>query len=48
MTNKNDTVKEFEHFCENKLKNPLAELNTRYEYEKPGKEVLLQAMRHIA
>ena len=43
MTNKNDTVKEFEHFCEDKLKNHLAELNTRYENAKPGKEVLQQA-----
>lgn len=43
MTNKNDTVKEFEHFCEDKLKNHQAELNTRYENEKPGKEVSQQA-----
>lgn len=43
MTNKNETVKEFEQFCEDKLKNHQAELNTRYENEKPGKEVLQQA-----
>ena len=43
MTNKNDTVKEFEQYSEDKLKNHLAELNTRYENEKPGKEVLQQA-----
>ncbi len=43
MTNKNDTVKEFEQYSEDKLKNHLAELNTRYENEKPDKEVLRQA-----
>ena len=43
MTNKNDTVKEFEQYSEDKLKNHLADLNTRYENEKPDKEVLRQA-----
>ena len=43
MTNKNDTVKEFEQYSEDKLKNHLSELNTRYENEKPGKDVLQQA-----
>jgi predicted DsbA family dithiol-disulfide isomerase len=43
MSNKNDTVKEFEQYAEVKLKNHIAELNTRYENEKPDKEVLRQA-----
>jgi len=31
MSNKKDTVKEFEQYAENKLKNHVAELNTSYE-----------------
>ena len=42
MTNKNATVKEFEQYSEDKLKNHLAELNTRYENEKIDNEVLQQ------
>ncbi len=45
MSNKKDTVKEFEQYAEGKLKNHVAELNTRYENEKIGKQTLQQAYR---
>ena len=43
MENKTESVQQFEQFAKERLSNHLAELNTRYENEKPGKEVLQQA-----
>ena len=45
MENKNQAVQEFEQFAKERLSNHLAELNTRYENEKPGKELLQQAYK---
>ena len=45
MENKTDAVQQFENFAQERLSNHLAELNTRYENEKPGKEVLQQGYR---
>ena len=43
MENTTEAVQQFEQFAKKRLSNHLAELNTRYENEKPGKEVLQQA-----
>ncbi len=43
MSNKANTVKEFEQYAEDKLKDHVAELNTRYENEKIDKQTLQQA-----
>ncbi len=45
MENKNQAIQEFEQFAKERLSNHLAELNTRYENEKPGKELLQQAYK---
>lgn len=45
MTNKTEVVQQFEQFAKERLSNHLAELNTRYENEKPDKEVLQQAYK---
>ena len=45
MENKNQAVQQFEQFAKERLNNHLAELNTRYENEKPGKELLQQAYK---
>jgi vacuolar-type H+-ATPase subunit H len=45
MENKTESVQQFEQFAKERLGNHLAELNTRYENEKPGKEVLQQAYK---
>ena len=45
MENKNQAVQQFEQFAKERLSNHLAELNTRYENEKPGKELLEQAYK---
>ncbi|MEO6133830.1 MAG: hypothetical protein ABIP35_01680 [Ginsengibacter sp.] len=43
MESKTEAVQQFEQFAKERLSNHLAELNTRYENEKPYKEVLQQA-----
>ena len=45
MENKNHVVQQFVQFAKDRLSNHLAELNTRYENEKPGKELLQQAYK---
>ncbi|MEO5909079.1 MAG: hypothetical protein ABIR50_06125 [Ginsengibacter sp.] len=45
MENNNQAVQKFEQFAKDRLSNHLAELNTRYENEKPGKELLQQAYK---
>lgn len=45
MEDKAQAVQQFEQFAKEGLSNHLAELNTRYENEKPGKEVLQQAYK---
>ena len=45
MTNKTEAVQQFEQFVKERLSNHQAELNTRYENEKPGKEVLQKAYK---
>ena len=45
MENEIESVQQFEQFAKERLGNHLAELNTRYENENPGKEVLQQAYR---
>lgn len=41
--NKNESVKKFEQYAESRLKENIAELNTRYENEKIDRETLDQA-----
>ena len=43
MENKTEALQQFENFAQERLSNHLAELNTRYENEKPDKEVLQKA-----
>jgi hypothetical protein len=45
MENKTESIQQFEQFAKERLRNHLAELNTRYENEKPGKELLQQAYK---
>ena len=45
MENKNQAVQQFEQFAKERLSNHQAELNTRYENEKPGKESLQKAYK---
>lgn len=45
MENNNHAVQQFEQFAKDRLSNHLAELNTRYENEKPGKELLQKAYK---
>ena len=45
MENKTEALQQFENFAQERLSNHLAELNTRYENEKPDKDVLQQAYR---
>jgi vacuolar-type H+-ATPase subunit H len=47
MDSKTEAVEQFEQFAKERTNNHLAELNTRYENEKPDKELLQQAyMKH--
>ena len=45
MENQTESVQQFEQFAKERLSNHQAELNTRYENEKPDKEVLRQAFK---
>ena len=45
MENKTEAVQQFEQFAKERLRNHLAELNTRYENERPSKELLQQAYK---
>ena len=45
MEKRTEAVRQFENFGQERLSNHLAELNTRYENEKPDKDVLQQAYR---
>jgi hypothetical protein len=45
MENNNQAVQQFEQFAKERLSNHQTELNTRYENEKPGKELLQQAYK---
>lgn len=42
MEKRTEAIRQFENFAQERLSNHLAELNTRYENEKPDREVLLQ------
>ena len=43
MEKRTEAIRQFENFAQERLSNHLAELNTRYENEKPDKEVLQKA-----
>jgi superoxide dismutase len=43
MENEKNATQNFQQFAEEKLQNHIAELNTRYENEKPDKETMEQA-----
>ncbi len=43
MENEKSATQNFQQFAEEKLQNHIAELNTRYENEKPDKETMEQA-----